>query len=237
MTGAYYGAALLLGFSSCSAGLCSAHNDKGIVMRTAHRLLILLSLMPLGLTACSTLGGFFGETQGPVFTAQQPVGTSRVIVYIYRPKSDWADQELEAPGLFLNNQFKGSLPSNGYLVFEFDPARYKIELRRPLFGGYWTWFADGPLDFVRIASFSLDTEVGRSYFFRYDELNPPPGVSASPMIGDGPLQLVSASVAQPEIAYARKVQPLIKIDAEVPEERPQRSFWRSVGESLQHIGI
>lgn len=206
-------------------------------MRCPHCLLIVFMPLSFGLTACSTLGAFFGETQGPEFVAEQPADSERVIAYIYRPRSEWADQELEAPGLFLNNQLTGSLPSNGYLAFEFDPAHYKIEFRRPLLGSYWTWFADGPLDFVRIASFSLDSEPGQVYFFRYDELNPPPGVSEGPAIGDGPLQLVSASVAQAEIVHARQVQPLRKIDAEVEQERPQRNFWRSVGESLQHIGI
>lgn len=206
-------------------------------MRCPYCLLNLILPIGFGLAGCSTLGAFFADTQGPAFIAQQPENAQQVIAYIYRPKSDWADQELEAPGVFLNNQLKGSLPSNGYLAFEFDPARYKIELRRPLFGSYWTWFADGPLDFVRIASFSLDSEAGNHYFFRYDELNPPPGVSEAPAMGDGPLQRVPASVAQSEILYTRQIQPLLKIDAEVPEERPQRSFWRSVGESLQHIGI
>ncbi|WP_213952567.1 DUF2846 domain-containing protein, partial [Escherichia coli] len=49
---------------------------------------------------------------------------------LYRPRSQWADEELEAPGIFLNNELIGSLPSNGYLAFEFETGSYKLEMRR-----------------------------------------------------------------------------------------------------------
>ena len=91
-------------------------------------------LLTVVLSGCSTPGAFFGATQGESFRPHQLSDDKHALVYLYRPQSDWADQELEAPALFLNNQLIGSLPSNGYLVLEFDVASYQLEMRRPLFG-------------------------------------------------------------------------------------------------------
>ncbi|KRW62677.1 hypothetical protein AO726_04470 [Pseudomonas sp. TTU2014-080ASC] len=197
----------------------------------------LVLLLPVVLTACSTPGAFWGETEGPVFHEHTLSDDNHALVYLYRPQSDWADQELEAPALFLDNSRVGSLPSNGYMVLEFDVASYKLEMRRPLLGSHWTLFADGPLDFTLITSFTLDAAAGSVYYLRYDELNPPPVNEALPAQGSGALQLVSASVAAGEIANAREVQPFEQVAASGETERMQRSFWRKVGKALDKIGI
>lgn len=194
-------------------------------------------LLTVALSGCSTPGAFFGKTQGESFREHRLSDDKHALVYLYRPQSDWADQELEAPALFLNNQLIGSLPSNGHLVLEFDVASYTLEMRRPLFGTYWSLLADGPLDFTLIASFALDAEAGAIYYLRYDELNPPAVNEQAPSQGDGPLQLVSAAAAAAEIAATREVQPRERIAASGETERMQRSFWRKVGKSLDFIGI
>ncbi len=201
-----------------------------------HRNLFTLLLLA-ALAGCSTPGAFFGASAGAAFTKHAPSDEKHVLVYLYRPQSDWADQELEAPGLFLNNQPIGSLPSNGYLVLEFAVASYQLEMRRPLLGSYWTLLADGPLDFTRIASFALEAEAGGVYFLRYDELNPPPASGGAPGEGDGPLQLVADSLAQGEISATHEVQPFERIAASGERVRPQRGFWRGVGRALDKIGI
>jgi hypothetical protein len=204
----------------------------------AMRCLPLLALLfALASSGCSTPGAFFGATEGEAFRPHAPRDDNHALVYLYRPQSAWADQELEAPALFLNNQRIGSLPSNGYLVLEFEVASYQLEMRRPLFGTHWTLFADGPLDFTRICSFALDAEAGGVYYLRYDELNPPPVNAEAPSQGDGPLQLVSKEVAATEIGATREVQPFERIVASGETERMQRSFWRKVGKSLDFIGI
>ena len=140
------------------------------------------------LVGCSTPGAFFGVVDGPAFVAHPSADASHATVYLYRPRSQWADEELEAPGIFLNNELIGSLPSNGYLAFEFETGSYKLEMRRPLAGSFWTLFADGPMDFTRIASFMLEARAGSVYYLRYDELNPPPKSEHPAGEGDGPLQ-------------------------------------------------
>lgn len=92
---------------------------------------------------------------GPAFVAHPSADASPHATSTVR-RDQWADEELEAPGIFLNNELIGDLPSNGYLAFEFETGSYKLEMRRPLAGGFWTLFAgDSPMDFTRIASFML----------------------------------------------------------------------------------
>ncbi|WP_137819905.1 DUF2846 domain-containing protein [Pseudomonas sp. 2FG] len=204
-------------------------------MRRHQHLFVLMLLAALA--GCSTPGAFFGASAGAAFSKHAMSDENHALVYLYRPQSDWADQELEAPGLFLNHQLIGSLPSNAYLLLEFEIASYQLEMRRPLFGSYWTLLADGPLDFTRIASFALDAQAGGIYYLRYDELNPPPASNGAPSAGDGPLQLVPQSLAQEEIGATREVQPFAQIAASGERVRAQRGFWRGVGRALDKIGI
>lgn len=199
---------------------------------------LLLSLPVVLLAGCSTPGAFFGELDGEAFAPQRLSDENHALVYLYRPRSDWADQELEAPGLFLDNRLVGSLPSNGYLVLEFDAASYKLEMRRPLAGSFWTLLADGPLDFTLITSFTLDAAVGATYYLRYDEDGPPPSDNGLESAGEGPLQRVSAELAESELGATRQVQPPVQIAASQEDpERPQRGFWRSIGQALDKVGI
>lgn len=198
-----------------------------------------LSILLLGavLGGCSTPGAFFGATEGPAFQAATPSDGGHAMVYLYRPQSEWADQELEAPGIFLDNELIGSLPSNGYLALEFEASSYKLEMRRPLFGSYWTLFADGPLDFTLISSFALDASGGHTYYLRYDELDPPPKNTEQPSAGNGPLQLVEETLGSQEIISTRQVQPNERVAASGEVVRPQQGFWRGVGKALDKIGI
>jgi hypothetical protein len=203
-----------------------------------YRLFVLL-LLTGWLTACSTPGAFFGATEGPLFQPRSLSDENRVLLYLYRPQSSWADQELEAPGLFINNQLFSGLPSGGYLVMELDTASYQLEIRRPLLGSYWTLAAESPMDFTRVASFALDAEAGATYYLRYDELSPPPHDDSLAATGDGPLQLVSEQAALGELGSSHRIKPFARIAAngETHVRRSQRGFWRSVGDALDKIGI
>ena len=201
--------------------------------------LLLVLLLTGCLSACSTPGAFFGATEGPLFKPRSLSDESRVLVYLYRPQSSWADQELEAPGLFINNQLFSGLPSGGYLVMELDTASYQLEIRRPLFGSYWTLLAESPMDFTRVASFALDAEAGATYYLRYDEVSTPPHDESLAASGDGPLQLVTEKIAFGELIISHRVKPFARIAAsgEAHVRWPQRGFWRSIGDALNNIGI
>ena len=195
-------------------------------------LLILLFLL---LGGCASSGAFFGPINGTLYHPREAVA-DQALIFLYRPKSEWANQELEAPGLFLDNRHVGNLPSDSYLLLRAAPGRYKLEMRRPLFGLHWTLLADGPFDFNRIASFSLDAQAGRSYFLRFDELDPPPA-NGREGTGDGPLQLVGERLYGWEVLFTNQSQPELAVTPSVEHERPQRGFWRRVGEALDKVGI
>ena len=188
------------------------------------------------LAGCSTQGGYFGPTNGPIYLSRDS-DPALALVYVYRPRSDWASQELEAPGVFLDNQRVGRLPNDSFLRLLAQPGSYKIEMRRPLFGTHWTLLADGPFDFTRIASFTLEVEPGKQYFLRYDELDAPAHHDDQTDQGDGPLRLVGHSLARQEIVFTNRIQKDREIQLTAEHERPQRGFWRSVGEALDKIGI
>jgi hypothetical protein len=162
-----------------------------------------------------------------VFTAHPLTDEHHALVYFYRPQSEWADQEIEAPGLFLNKKLIGSLPSNSYLVLELDVASYPLEMRRPLFGSFWTVLADSMLDFNRIAGFNLDVGAGGTYYLRYDELNPPPVAEGTALVGDGALQVVSASLGASEITATHEFQPAQQFAAN--GEGKASGFWSALG--------
>ncbi|KAF1052367.1 MAG: hypothetical protein GAK43_01952 [Stenotrophomonas maltophilia] len=187
------------------------------------------------LAGCSSPGAFFRTLDGQPFAPLASHDPAHAVVYLYRPQNRWADEELEAPGLFLNNELIGSLPSNGYLALEFEPGQFKLEMRRPLAGSFWTLMADGPLDFTRIASFMLEARAGAVYYLRYDENRVLHQSDASK--GDGPLQLVDAALASAEITPTRQVQEPVNIAASGYEVRQQRRFWQGVGEALDKVGI
>lgn len=188
------------------------------------------------LAGCSTPGAFFGPTNGPIYLSRDSDPTL-ALIHVYRPASDWARQELEAPGVFLDNRRIGRLPSDSYMSLLAQPGSYKIEMRRPLFGLHWTLLADGPFDFNRIASFTLEVEPGKQYFLRYDELNLPAHHVDQTEQGDGPLRLVGESLARQEIVFTNRIQPDRDIQLTAEHERPQRTFWQRVGEALDKIGI
>ncbi|MES2821079.1 MAG: DUF2846 domain-containing protein [Pseudomonadota bacterium] len=197
-----------------------------------HRLLLLLSIL---LAGCSTPGAFFGALDGEAF-APLVGDAEQALVYVYRPRTAWADQELEAPGLFLDHQPIGSLPSNGFLALALEAGTYQLEMRRPLFGSFWTLLAEGPVDFSRIISFALEVEAGSLHYLRYDELDPPPLNEVLTVASEGPLQRVSADLAQGELPATRQVQPLARIARRETRVRAQQGFWRGVGRALNRVG-
>src|SRR5690606_30906701 len=171
--------------------------------RLAMRRFLPLTLLLL-LAGCSTQGSFFGPTNGPIYLSRED-DPSLALVYVYRPRSDWASQELEAPGVFLANQRVGRLPNDSFLRLLAQPGSYKIEMRRPLFGTHWTLLADGPFDFTRVASFTLEVEPGKQYFLRYSELDAPAAHEDQTSLGDGPLRLVGHSLARQEVVFTNRI--------------------------------
>lgn len=177
------------------------------------------------LAGCSSPGAFFGALDGPPFSAQ-PNDPQRATVYIYRPQNQWSDEELEAPGLFLSNELIGSLPSNGYFAMSFEPGSYQLQMRRPLLGSFWTFFAGGTLDFTLISGFGLEARAGEVYYLRYDETHTPPKFQHNAGEGAGPLNLVGKELGSREIPATRQVQEPVSFAASGKEIRTPGFFER-----------
>jgi len=177
------------------------------------------------LAGCSSPGAFFGALDGPMFSAQ-PSDPQHATVYIYRPQNQWSDEELEAPGLFLNNELIGSLPSNGYFAMSFEPGSYPLQMRRPLLGSFWTFFAGGTLDFTLISGFALEAKAGQVYYLRYDETHTAPKFQHNAGEGAGPLNLVGNELGSREIPATRQVQEPVSFAVSGKEIRKPGFFER-----------
>ena len=103
-------------------------------------LLLLTVLMLPGCTIYQSIGHSFGSfVLAPNGQDFQPVGyrwdyEHTALVYIYRPASTWANDELESPSFYLNDEHRFNIRGNGYTWYELKPGTHKIVIRRPLMG-------------------------------------------------------------------------------------------------------
>ncbi len=125
------------------------------------------------------------------------------LIYFYRPHSDWAAEEIEAPSLYVDDKHYFNLRSNGYTWLEVLPGKRHIAMRRPLLG------LEGLNNFSlsEIANAELEVEPGKVYYLRYSEVTQPkqsnPALEPDSPWAQGDLQLVQREVAYPEIIETR----------------------------------
>ncbi|MES2917635.1 MAG: DUF2846 domain-containing protein [Pseudomonadota bacterium] len=142
-----------------------------------------------------TFGSFLFPAKGEFFKAVLPTDSRNAIVYVYRPQSDWSDQEVQAPGFFLNGQHLSGLKSGSYFWFEVPASTYYFNAKRPLSFFYLTTIFEADVSF----------EGGKSYYFRYDEEKPGPRKPAkgAALLVVGPLQQMPQLQGLAEIAQTR----------------------------------
>lgn len=208
-------------------------------MKLLSRISAVLCVLYL-LTACSswdrTFGAYLKPVEGPLYAAQATPELDNAHVIIYRPYSEWAEEELEAPTVYINGEPVVNISSNGYQMLALAPGKYHFMLKRPFFGVDLFFLEDSflseqPINFNRIASFSLDVAGGATYYLRYAELTSPrldPTASDMPL-GDGPMQFVSHASAKAELEQTRELHPVVLLSAPVPETLNQvaqdASWW------------
>ncbi len=167
-------------------------------------------------------GAFLVEVTGPKFIHipdRQWDSKNNALVYFYRPYSDWAAEEIDAPSLFIDDRRYVSLRGNGYSWLEMAPGTRRITMRRPI--GLLLGFEgidEYSLSIIVDADFEL--EPGGIYYFRYSEVEPPakpnPALDPDHPLASGDMQLVSAEVAFDEIVHTRFIEdepPLAKNSA------------------------
>lgn len=120
------------------------------------------------------------------------------LVYIYRPVSEWAMDEVEAPSFNLNDKRLFNIKGGGYTWYELEPGNYDVVVRRGIFGIERIGI---PLS-KTYSDFTMSVEAGKVYYLRYSEIDPA-GVAAADNTGssrgDGPLQLVGHDMAVREM--------------------------------------
>lgn len=125
-----------------------------------------------------------------------------VLIYFYRPQSKWADEELEAPSVYIDDTHYFNLRSGSYTWLEVYPGERELDMRRPLLG----LEALGG-NFDHILETTLTVEAGETYYIRYSEVDEPKTVHSS-LEDDHPLantdtsakpRLVDSEVALPEM--------------------------------------
>jgi hypothetical protein len=132
---------------------------------------------------------------------------SKALLYIYRPNSQWAADEVEAPSFYLDDERIFNIRANGYTWFELEPGEYQVVMRRPLMGLEGIATESFSFDLKRIAEMNLAVEANKVYFLRYSEIDPPELeqqiIENDLPIANGPLSLVATELAHNELAVTR----------------------------------
>ena len=145
----------------------------------------------------TTPGAARKKVEGDNFKHIESLDPRNGLVYIYRPRSTWAEQELQAPSFFIGDEGLFGLPSDSYAWLELHGGVHDFYSKRPL----------GPFYVKKVFSFPFVVDGGRTYFFRYSEVD---DIDLSEFVSNpedflkhGPLQQVPESVAMEEITVTK----------------------------------
>ena len=156
---------------------------------------------------------------------------NKALLYVYRPNSQWAADEVESPSFYLENERVFNIRANGYTWFELEPGEYEVVMRRPLMGLEGIATESFEFDLSRIAQMNLSVEADKVYFLRYSEIDPPElehqTLKEDMPLGDGPLMLVSTDLAHSELAATRMLPEggrFIKSKSDLSEDELEEVF-------------
>lgn len=169
-------------------------------------LLLLTALMLPACTVYQSVGHNFGSfVSAPNGQDFQPVGyrwdyEHTALIYVYRPASTWADDELEAPSFYLNNERLFNIKGDGYTWYELKPGNHEIKILRPLLGLEGIEVAD-VIDFTlkMVTELDLNAKAGEVYYLRYSEVDKDAAKFVDMTFHDNPLQVVTPDIALVEI--------------------------------------
>lgn len=160
-----------------------------------------------GCTVHQSIGDSFGASvKKPHGQSFKPVGPRwdfehNALLYIYRPSSQWADDEFEAPSFNVNDKRLFNIKGGGYTWYELKPGDYDVVMRRGLLG------IEGVNNSVikKVAELALTVTAGETYYLRYSEIDAPKEQAGNQQqhLGDGPLQLVSSELALTELPVTK----------------------------------
>ena len=142
------------------------------------------------------------------------------LIYFYRPYSQWADEEIEAPSYYLNDELVFNLRSGSWTVVELPAGSYDFAVRKsflPMLG--FESFDDKLMmafDMNLQADVGLEIDPGKIFYIRHSEESLPkqlhPELAPDDEMASADVQLVSRELAMEEMPGTRYLEP---------------SFWNS----------
>jgi hypothetical protein len=166
-------------------------------------------------------GSFISAPNGQNF---QPVGyrwdyEHTALVYVYRPASNWANDELEAPSFYLNDEHLFNIRGNGYTWYELKPGNHEVKIRRPLLGLEGIAVSDA-VDFTLklVTELKVNAKAGQVYYLRYSEVDKDAAKFADMTFLDNPLQAVTPKVALAEIQQTSMLDEGRDLISAIPDE-------------------
>lgn len=142
------------------------------------------------------------------------------LIYFYRPYSQWADEELEAPSYYLNDELVFNLRSGSWTVVELPAGSYDFAVRKsflPLLG--FEAFDDKTImafDMNLQADVGLEIDPGSIFYIRHSEVSLPktlhPDLAPDDEMASADVQLVARELAMEEMPHTRYLE---------------HSFWHS----------
>lgn len=142
-------------------------------------------------------GSFLHPVSGHDFVhiADDQWSRSNALLYFYRPYSQWAADEIEAPSVYIDDHHYFNIRADSFTWLEVGAGERHIAIRRPLLGLEGL----GGFSLSLIADATLTVEPGKIYYLRYNELSEPetphPGLDPEHPLASGDLRLVTRAVA------------------------------------------
>lgn len=150
------------------------------------------------------------------------------LIYFYRPSSQWADEEMEAPSYYLNDELVFNLRSGSWTVVELPAGSYDFAVRKsflPMLG--FEAFDDKLMiafDMNLQADVGLELNPGQIFYVRHSEVSLPrelhPDLAPDDEMASADVQLVGRDLAMEEMPHTRYLEPSFwtASDAEQAEE-------------------
>lgn len=169
-------------------------------------LLLLTVFMLPSCTVYQSIGHNFGSfVSAPNGQDFQPVGyrwdyEHTALLYVYRPASTWANDELESPSFYINDENMFNLRGDGYTWYELEPGTHQVLVRRPLIGLEGVKM-DGVVDFTlkMVTELELNARAGQVIYLRYSEVDKDAAKFEDMTFHENPLKAVTADVALAEM--------------------------------------
>tara|TARA_R110002167_G_scaffold18753_2_gene69876 strand:+ start:177 stop:1355 length:1179 start_codon:yes stop_codon:yes gene_type:complete len=157
---------------------------------------------------------YFPNTDGELFkelTDSERRSEEYALVYFYRPDSQWASEELEAPSYYINDKIVFNLRAGSYTYVLLPAGSYDFNVRKsmlPLLG--FEAFDDKLMmafDLNLQADFGLSLNPGDVYYVRHSEISFPsklhPELDPEDEMATADVQLVERDVAIEELPKTR----------------------------------